>query len=82
MAKDKPNPCAATDDQFSQKIDMCLTDAVVKTGSGLLLGALTSVLFLKKRRWPLIAGMGMGVGLAWAHCEHDLNPPKFKQEKK
>lgn len=62
-----------TTDDYSAKIDMCLTDGIVKTGSGVLLGGLASVLFLKRRRWPIIAGMGVGIGIAYANCEHELN---------
>ncbi|XP_045491469.1 MICOS complex subunit MIC10-like [Colias croceus] len=73
MAKGKKDNA---EDDYSAKLDLCLTDAIVKTGGGVLLGALTSVLFFKRRRWPMIAGMGMGVGLAYANCEYELNPKK------
>ncbi|XP_072943529.1 MICOS complex subunit MIC10-like [Epargyreus clarus] len=73
MAKGKKDE---VEDEFSAKLDMCLTDGIIKTGSGVLLGALTSVLFLKRRRWPVIAGMGIGIGLAYANCEYELNPKK------
>ncbi|XP_045514473.1 MICOS complex subunit MIC10-like [Pieris brassicae] len=63
-------------DDYSAKLDLCLTDGIVKTGGGIVLGALTSVLFFKRRRWPIIAGMGMGIGLAYANCEYELNPKK------
>lgn len=43
-------------------------------GSGVVLGALVSTLFMGRRRWPIIAGMGMGIGLAYANCEFELNP--------
>ncbi|KAG6448650.1 MICOS complex subunit MIC10-like [Manduca sexta] len=64
------------EDDYSAKLDMCLTDGIVKTGSGVLIGALTSVLFFRRRRWPIIAGMGMGIGLAYANCEFELNSKK------
>ncbi|XP_034840022.1 MICOS complex subunit MIC10-like [Maniola hyperantus] len=73
MAKGKKDD---VEDEFSAKLDMCLTDGIVKTGSGVLLGALSSVLFLRRRRWPIIAGMGMGIGIAYANCEYELNPKK------
>ncbi|CAK1582319.1 unnamed protein product [Parnassius mnemosyne] len=66
----------AIEDDYSAKLDMCLTDGIIKTGSGVALGALSSLLFLGRRRWPIIAGMGMGIGLAYANCENDLNPKK------
>ncbi|XP_059061782.1 MICOS complex subunit Mic10-like [Achroia grisella] len=64
------------EDEYSAKLDMCLTDGIVKTGGGVLLGTLTSVLFLGRRRWPIIAGLGVGIGLAYANCEYELNPKK------
>ncbi|KAI8435374.1 hypothetical protein MSG28_003692 [Choristoneura fumiferana] len=63
-------------DDYSAKLDMCLTDGIVKTGGGVLLGTMASMLFLGRRRWPIIAGMGMGIGLAYANCEYSLNPKK------
>ncbi|KAM3961759.1 MICOS complex subunit Mic10-like [Aphomia sociella] len=68
----KENP----EDEYSAKLDMCLTDGIVKTGSGVVLGALSSMLFLGRRRWPIIAGLGVGIGLAYANCEYELNPKK------
>ncbi|CAB3234755.1 unnamed protein product [Arctia plantaginis] len=73
MAKEKEK---SPEEIYAAKLDMCITDGIVKTGGGVLLGALTSVLFLGRRRWPLIAGMGVGIGLAYANCEYELNPKK------
>ncbi|XP_075969105.1 MICOS complex subunit MIC10-like [Anticarsia gemmatalis] len=73
MAKGKEK---SPEEIYADKLDMCITDGIVKTGSGVLLGALTSVLFLGRRRWPVIAGMGMGIGLAYANCEYALNTKK------
>ncbi|RVE54951.1 hypothetical protein evm_000318 [Chilo suppressalis] len=72
MPKDRNN----SEDEYSAKLDMCLTDGIVKTGSGVLLGTLTSILFFRRRRWPIIAGMGVGIGLAYANCESTLSGMK------
>ncbi|XP_068629733.1 uncharacterized protein, partial [Battus philenor] len=67
------------EDDYSAKLDLCLSDGIIKTGSGIALGAIASVLFLRRKRWPIIAGMGMGIGLAYANCENELNPKKKSQ---
>ncbi|CAH0604435.1 unnamed protein product [Chrysodeixis includens] len=64
------------EDSYSTKLDMCLTDGIVKTASGIILGTVVSVFYFRQRRWPIVAGIGMGVGIAYANCEYELNPRK------
>ncbi|CAH2238641.1 jg5387 [Pararge aegeria aegeria] len=73
MAKGKKDD---SEDEYSAKLDMCLTDGIVKTGSGVLLGAVSSVLFLGRRRWPIIAGMGMGIGVWFAISDKNIKVNK------
>uniref|UniRef100_A0A1L8DBW9 MICOS complex subunit MIC10 n=1 Tax=Nyssomyia neivai TaxID=330878 RepID=A0A1L8DBW9_9DIPT len=61
------------EDEYGRKIDRCLTDVLVKSAGGLALGAVFSLLFFKRRRWPLVMGTGFGTGLAYSRCEKDLN---------
>ncbi|XP_035436467.1 MICOS complex subunit Mic10 [Spodoptera frugiperda] len=68
MAKEKENP----EDIYRKKLDMCITDAIIKGGGGLLLGGLASVLIFK-RRWPITTGLGIGMGISFANCEYALN---------
>lgn len=42
-------------------------------GGGVLLGGLCSLLFFKRRKWPVILGGGFGVGMAYSNCERDIN---------
>lgn len=42
-------------------------------GGGLVLGSVFSLLFFKRRRWPIIMGGGFGVGMAYSNCEKELN---------
>lgn len=42
-------------------------------GGGLLIGGVFSLLFFRKRRWPIILGGGFGIGMAYSNCEKDLN---------
>ncbi|XP_046995782.1 MICOS complex subunit Mic10-like isoform X1 [Schistocerca americana] len=62
-----------SEDELGKKWDKCLTDSVLKLGGGLLIGATFSVLFFRRRPWPLILGTGFGLGMAYANCETDLN---------
>ncbi|XP_025834522.1 MICOS complex subunit Mic10-like, partial [Agrilus planipennis] len=48
-------------------------DCILKFGGGVLLGGVFSLLFFKRKRWPVILGGGIGIGMAYANCEQDLN---------
>uniref|UniRef100_T1D5Y3 MICOS complex subunit MIC10 n=1 Tax=Psorophora albipes TaxID=869069 RepID=T1D5Y3_9DIPT len=61
------------EDQYGKKIDRCLTDTLIKFGGGLALGSVFSLLFFKRRAWPIIMGSGFGVGMAYTNCERSLN---------
>lgn len=62
-----------SEDELGQKWDRCLTDGVLKTGGGLAIGILASLLFFKRRSWPILVGTGFGFGLAFGNCERDIN---------
>ncbi|EDS37028.1 conserved hypothetical protein [Culex quinquefasciatus] len=61
------------EDQYGRKIDRCLTDTLIKFGGGLALGSVFSLLFFKRRAWPIIMGSGFGIGVAYTNCERALN---------
>lgn len=42
-------------------------------GGGLALGSVFSLLFFKRRAWPIIMGSGFGIGVAYTNCERALN---------
>ncbi|KAG9332734.1 hypothetical protein JZ751_014833 [Albula glossodonta] len=58
--------------ELGQKWDRCLADSAVKLGAGLGLGIVFSVVFFKRRTWPIAFGSGAGLGMAYANCQHDL----------
>ncbi|XP_037540297.1 MICOS complex subunit MIC10 [Nematolebias whitei] len=58
--------------ELGKKWDRCLADGVVKIGTGLGLGIVFSVLFFKRRTWPISLGSGVGLGMAYANCQSDL----------
>ncbi|CAH1646331.1 unnamed protein product [Spodoptera littoralis] len=60
------------EDSYRKKLDMCITDAIIKGGGGVLLGSLASVLIIK-RRWPITTGLGIGMGISFANCQYALN---------
>ncbi|XP_055523499.1 MICOS complex subunit MIC10-like [Wyeomyia smithii] len=61
------------EDQYGKKIDRCLTDVLIKFGGGLAVGGVFSLLFFKRRAWPIIMGSGFGIGMAYTNCERSLN---------
>ncbi|XKL65263.1 hypothetical protein PGB90_008683 [Kerria lacca] len=62
-----------TEDLYVQKLDRCLYDSIIKFSSSLLIGGIASLLFFKRKRWPLIASGGFGIGYAYSNCEQELN---------
>ncbi|XP_061886486.1 MICOS complex subunit MIC10 [Entelurus aequoreus] len=58
--------------ELGQKWDRCLADGVIKLGTGLSLGMVFSVIFFKRRTWPITLGSGLGVGMAYANCQKEL----------
>jgi len=68
MAEQKPR----SEDILGEKWDRCLTDSLIKTVTGVGLGIVFSVVFFKRRPWPVAFGAGTGFGMAYANCQHDF----------
>ncbi|XP_029989261.1 MICOS complex subunit Mic10 [Sphaeramia orbicularis] len=62
-------------EEYGRKWDRCLADTGVKTVTGLGVGFLISVLFFKKRTWPVAFSSGLGLGMGYANCQHDFRSP-------
>lgn len=46
---------------------------VLLLGGGTALGGVLSLLFFKRRGWPLLVGAGVGIGMAYTSCEISIN---------
>jgi len=54
---------------LNDKWDLCLSNAVIKSGLGLGFGIVFSVLLFKRRAWPAWVGLGFGAGRGYAECD-------------
>ncbi|XP_061076924.1 MICOS complex subunit MIC10-like [Conger conger] len=61
--------------ELGKKWDRCLADSAVKLVAGVGIGVVLSAVFFKRRTWPVAFGSGMGLGLAYANCQHDFRSP-------
>ncbi|KAI1890775.1 hypothetical protein AGOR_G00157090 [Albula goreensis] len=61
--------------ELGRKWDRCLANSVVKLGVGLAIGAVLSATIFKRRIWPVAFGSGVGLGNAYANCQHDFRSP-------
>ncbi|KAF2368776.1 Protein of unknown function DUF543 [Trinorchestia longiramus] len=64
-----------SEDVLGEKWDRCVADTLIKMGGGLGVGVVFSVLFFKRRRWPIIFGVGSGFGMGYANCQHLFDQP-------
>uniref|UniRef100_UPI00358EE2D5 MICOS complex subunit MIC10-like n=1 Tax=Myxine glutinosa TaxID=7769 RepID=UPI00358EE2D5 len=58
--------------ELGKRWDRCTADGILKFGGGALIGGAISLLFLKRRTWPVVFGAGLGLGLAMSHCQQHL----------
>jgi len=59
---------------LGQKTDLCLSNAIVKTGMGLSVGVLASVVLFRRRAFPVWLTTGFGLGSAYTDCQITFNP--------
>ncbi|OQV22063.1 putative MICOS complex subunit Mic10 [Hypsibius exemplaris] len=64
-----------SEDELGRKWDHCISDSVIKFGGGIALGGLFSLLFFKRKAWPLVFGSGAGLGMSYSNCQHELRHP-------
>ncbi|XP_061788529.1 MICOS complex subunit MIC10 [Nerophis lumbriciformis] len=61
--------------EHGRKWDRCLADTAVKTATGLGAGIFFSLIFFKRRTWPVSFGSGLGLGMGYANCQNDFKLP-------
>ncbi|KAJ3294873.1 DUF543-domain-containing protein [Rhizoclosmatium globosum] len=61
-------------EELSRKMDQCLSNTVISTGLGLSAGIVASVLFFKRKSWPIAFSTGVAVGIASNDCSRSFNP--------
>ncbi|XP_060529944.1 MICOS complex subunit Mic10-like [Cylas formicarius] len=73
MAAVPDRPSVFIEEELNRKWSKCISDSAIKFGGGVLLGSVFSLLFFKRRRWPVLIGGGAGLGVAYSRCENSLN---------
>ncbi|KAG6828281.1 hypothetical protein H0H92_008553 [Tricholoma furcatifolium] len=67
----------SSEDIIGQKYDRCLADFLVKAGVGFSVGVVASVVFFRRRTWPIALSTGFGAGAAYADCDRSFNPARI-----
>ncbi|XP_075236917.1 MICOS complex subunit MIC10-like [Lycorma delicatula] len=60
------------EDELGKRWDRCIYDGILKIGGGLSIGVVGSLLFFKRRSWPLVFGSAFGLGLAYGNCQREI----------
>ncbi|XP_055336230.1 MICOS complex subunit Mic10-like [Paramacrobiotus metropolitanus] len=64
-----------SEDELGKKWDRCLSDGLIKVGGGVAIGGLLSLLFFKRRAWPILFGTGAGFGMSYSNCQNAFHNP-------
>ncbi|OAV99914.1 hypothetical protein PTTG_25105 [Puccinia triticina 1-1 BBBD Race 1] len=65
---------SSSENILSEKTDVCIANAIVKTGMGFGAGVIVSVIAFKRRAFPVWIGIGSGLGAAYSDCQRTFNP--------
>ncbi|PLW15760.1 hypothetical protein PCANC_02727 [Puccinia coronata f. sp. avenae] len=65
---------SSSENILSEKTDVCIANAIVKTGMGFGAGVIVSVIAFKRRAFPVWIGIGSGLGASYSDCQRTFNP--------
>ncbi|XP_046851599.1 MICOS complex subunit Mic10-like [Xenia sp. Carnegie-2017] len=55
---------------LGRKWDRCLADTTIKIGTGAIIGGVFSLIFFKRKFWPITFGSGIGLGMGYTNCQY------------
>ncbi|KAG8774879.1 hypothetical protein FRB91_007459 [Serendipita sp. 411] len=70
-------PSSSSENAVVEKYDKCLADLIVKSGIGLSVGVIASVVLFKRRAWPVALSTGVGIGMSYSDCERSFGMPRI-----
>ncbi|KAG0141368.1 hypothetical protein CROQUDRAFT_663944 [Cronartium quercuum f. sp. fusiforme G11] len=65
---------SSSENILSEKTDVCLANAIVKTGIGFGAGVVLSAVLFRRRSFPVWLGIGSGLGASYSDCQRTFNP--------
>lgn len=65
-----------SEDLHSRAFDRFVSNCFIKTGYGLLVGAVFSLTIMRRRTFPLYLGSGVGLGYSLSDYNKDLKSVK------
>ncbi|KAG8178793.1 hypothetical protein JTE90_024655 [Oedothorax gibbosus] len=68
-----------SEDIIGETWDYCLADTAIKIGSGLAVGSVLSLIAFKRKKWPIVFGLGAGFGMGLANCQHAFKDPHLRK---
>lgn len=69
-----------SEDEVGEKYDRCLTNTITHTAGGLGIGLLASLVFFRRKTWPITLGGGFGLGMAFGNCQSEFRNIYPKQK--
>ncbi|XP_026278276.1 MICOS complex subunit MIC10 [Frankliniella occidentalis] len=60
-------------EQAGKRMDKLITSSITQVGTSLAWGLVASLIFFKRKSWPVIVGGGFGVGAAFADISNEAN---------